>query len=182
MNKTDFIITVKYLHSGAGRLKIFHHSGEKLIKRLSAPCAMGRGVTRNKCEGDLMTPLGAFGFCFAFGFEPDLNTKIEYVRLENTMYWVDDIKSEHYNKLVDVRDTAKDFGSAEHMTDYKGFYDYGLVLDYNKECVTNRGSAIFMHCSDDLSRPTHGCIAVDKRIMRKIIKAVTGKSVIAVFD
>lgn len=182
MNKTDFIITVKYLRSGFGRLKIFHRSGGKFIRRLTVPCAMGCGVTRNKREGDLMTPLGVFGFCFAFGFEDDINTKIKYIRLENTMYWVDDTKSMHYNKLVDLKSSAKDFGSAEHMTDYRGFYDYGLVLSYNKECIPGAGSAIFMHCSNDLKRHTYGCIAVDKRIMREIIKAVTEKSVIAVFD
>lgn len=174
-------ISVKFLYKGRGRLDVFHRCGRGYVRLFSAPCAMGRGVTQNKREGDLNTPLGVFKFLCAFGTDKNPGAKIKYFKLSDTMYWVDDTESKYYNRLVDLSAAERDFKSAEHMTAYPGLYDYGLATSFNKDCIPGRGSAIFMHCIEDLRRPTHGCIAVKKPIMREIIKAVTANSVIAVF-
>lgn len=174
-------IAVKFLYNGRGRLKVFHRRGSRYVCLLSVPCAMGRGVTHNKREGDLNTPLGVFRFLCAFGTDKNPGAKIKYVELSDTMYWVDDTESKYYNRLVDLSAAERDFKSAEHMTAFPGAYDYGLATSFNKNCVPGRGSAVFMHCTEDLCCPTHGCIAVKKPIMREIIKAVTANSVIAVF-
>lgn len=183
MNKEniDLIIAVKFLYQWRGKLAIFCRRGGGYVRLFSAPCAMGRSVTQNKREGDFNTPLGVFGFLCAFGTDKNPGTKIKYVELSDTMYWVDDTESKFYNRLVDLSAAERDFKSAEHMTAYPGLYDYGLATSFNKDCVPGRGSAIFMHCTEDLRRPTHGCIAAEKPIMREIIKAITENSVIAVF-
>ena len=53
----------------------------------------------------------------------------------------------------------------------RGLYDYGLFLDYNRECELGRGSAIFMHCLGEKNY-TAGCIAVPRSLMKEIIKKI----------
>lgn len=123
-----------------------------------------------------MTPHGVFGLCYAFGTEPDPGTRLRYIHITDSMYFVDDINSKHYNTLVDTEKTAADFKTAEQMTDYPGLYDYGLVTDCNSACVPGLGSAIFLHCTDDVRRPTRGCVAIKKPLMLMIAKAATEKT------
>ena len=60
------------------------------------------------------------------------------------------------------------------MIVYAPEYNYGLALDYNKECVPGLGSNIFFHCKG--TKPsTAGCVAVDEKVMRLVL-GMFGKS------
>ncbi len=171
--------------SSVGILSLFKKKGNELNPELIVPCSLGKnGITHNKKEGDLKTPAGVFDLGFAFGICDNPGTGLDYVKLSDTMYWVDDLHSEHYNRLIDTSKCRPDFKSGEHMTDYPGLYDYGITIGYNKDCIPGRGSAIFLHCTDDIRKPTSGCVAVKKPIMLKILKAIAENDapVIAVFD
>lgn len=159
--------------------------GRFLYPELIAPCAIGRnGASRVKTEGDKKTPIGVFDLGIAFGIHDNPNVILDYVKLNDNLYWVDDVNSEYYNKLVDTSEINADFVSAEHMTDYSELYDYGIEIKYNKDCIPKMGSAIFLHCTDDIQKPTSGCVAVTKENMLKILKAITDKenTVIAILD
>ena len=113
------------------------------------------GVGADKAEGDKKTPAGIFDAGFAFGREDNPGTQAQYRKITADSYWVDDADSAYYNTWVEGTDN-KDWSSAEHLADYKG-YDYAFVIDYNTDpVVRGRGSAIFFHCG---TGPTNGCVA-----------------------
>ena len=127
------------------------------------------GVTTNKQEGDVKTPLGEFELGIALGkYEKIKNiNKIKYMQITENLYWVDDIKSKHYNQLVDIASTIKDWNSAEHLIDYPIQYEYLIEIKTNPRNIQAKGSAIFLHCTNNI--PTAGCVTVNKNVMKKII-------------
>ena len=139
-----------------------------------------KGVGYNKKEGDRKTPIGAFNLGIAFGKEKniDIDKSIKFVKINKNLYWVDDANSKSYNKLVDITKTKKDFLSAEHLIDYKTEYEYALEIKVNSKNIVGKGSAIFLHCSNN--KPTKGCIAVDKNNLRKILSIIDKNSVIKI--
>ena len=141
-------------------------------KILSVDGYVGKnGITNNKKEGDLKTPSGIYGFDMAFGIAENPGTKLVYKQISNNDYWVDDPNSKYYNQWVDISKVDKDFKSAEHLSEYKTSYKYGLVINYNtKNIIKGKGSAIFFHVSTN--GPTHGCVSVDEEDMIKILKVV----------
>lgn len=130
-------------------------------------CFIGRnGYTADKHEGDGMSPVGDFGILSAFGIleQPD-SCAFPYVHVNEYTYAIDS-DNEFYNKIVDTEAGGPREG--EHMIDYSPEYNYGLALDYNKECVYGRGSNIFFHCKG-VNEYTGGCVAVDETLMKTII-------------
>ena len=45
-----------------------------------------------------------------------------------------------------------------------------IEIKTNPNNIPDKGSAIFLHCSND--KPTAGCIAVDRNVMKKIVENV----------
>ncbi len=130
------------------------------------------GVTKDKKEGDGKTTLGKFELGIILGKPTNINNKsgLEYRQITKDMYWVDDSKSKHYNQLVDISKVKKDWNSAEHLIDYPIQYEYLIEIKTNPDNIKGKGSAIFLHCSND--RETAGCIAIDRDTMKKIIENI----------
>lgn len=131
------------------------------------------GFTTDKYEKDGKTPLGEFNLGIVMGIYPEneveKSNEIIYKKITDKMYWVDDPESNYYNKLVkDI--SLKDWNSAEHLVDYKVQYEYLIEIKTNLKNIKGKGSAIFLHCSN--GNNTDGCIAVDKEIMKKLIKHI----------
>ena len=88
---------------------------------LSTKAYIGRnGTTDNKIEGDGKTPIGTFKLGKIFGFGNKEKVKAEfnidnYIKITPTMYWVDDSKSTHYNKLVETKEIKKDWQRTEYL-------------------------------------------------------------------
>jgi len=140
------------------------------------------GVTREKEEGDGKTPIGEFNLGIILGTHQEVNNKngLKYLKITNDMYWVDDIKSKYYNQLVDISKVKKDWKSAEHLIDYPIEYQYLIEIKTNPNNIKGKGSAIFLHC--DNNKPTSGCIAVDKEIMKKIVENIDEDTKIEIYE
>lgn len=133
------------------------------------------GTTVDKIEGDLKTPLGKFDLGIVFGFhdrnEIKINDEIEYVRITDSMFWDCDANSETYNRLIyDKIRNMNGLNNFEHLVDYPIEYEYAIEIKTNPMQVSNKGSAIFLHCYND--KPTKGCIAVEKNNLISLIKEI----------
>lgn len=135
------------------------------------------GSTAEKREGDGKTPQGTYQFSQAFGIKEDPGSVLDYHRIVEGDYWVDDSDSPYYNKLVNTNKTKQTWKSAEDMLASAPFYNYGLVLNYNEDCVPGAGSAIFMHCTKSTADTgSQGCIRIPEELMKQVLQSVDEKS------
>jgi L,D-peptidoglycan transpeptidase YkuD (ErfK/YbiS/YcfS/YnhG family) len=119
----------------------------------------GFALPEEKKEGDGRTPIGVYPLEFAFGYAPNIPTKMAYRQATDEDIWVDDIDSPDYNKWVKKGTTKAT--SFELMRRQDDLYMYGIVIGYNRNPVlTGRGSAIFFHVWKGPTEPTAGCIAM----------------------
>jgi L,D-peptidoglycan transpeptidase YkuD (ErfK/YbiS/YcfS/YnhG family) len=138
------------------------------------------GVTINKEEGDLKTPLGTFELGIAFGThtEEEVKTNLEYIKINENLHWVDDINSKYYNQLVDARKVEKDWKSSEHLSDYSKQYEYAIEIKTNPNNIKGKGSAIFLHC--DTGNATAGCVAINREKMLELLKKLQKNAIICI--
>lgn len=141
------------------------------------------GMTNEKKEGDGKTPIGEFKLGVILGMHPkeeiENGIKQKYMQITENMYWVDDPKSRYYNRLVDVSKVEKDWASAEHLIEYPIQYEYLIEIKTNPNNIPGKGSAIFLHCTNN--KPTAGCIAIDKKNMETIIKNINEQTKIKIY-
>ena len=74
-----------------------------IYKDFNEICYIGKnGMTKAKREGDLKTPIGIFKLGIAFGIhkkdEININSSINYIKINKNLYWVDDVNSKYYNQ------------------------------------------------------------------------------------
>ena len=105
------------------------------------------GTTTNKIEGDGKTPIGIYKLGLIFGThykkELKLNENIEYVKINPQLYWVDDINSKYYNKLVDITKVRKDWVTAEHLIEYPKQYEYAIEIKINHDNIPGKRQCYF---------------------------------------
>lgn len=129
------------------------------------------GMSADKREGDRRTPTGTYGFVTAFGILKDPGSRIPYRQLREGDFWVDDSKSPHYNQMVNVSSTARDWDSAEELMRITPSYNYVLALDYNtSDPVAGKGSAIFLHGIHPEKTWTEGCIAIPEEQIKLLVQ------------
>jgi len=144
-------------------------------------CAIGkRGIARKKVEGDNCTPRGKFFFEYLL-YRKDrikaFKAKLKKKSIKANMGWCDDPRSKKYNKLIRFPFSS----GAEKLYLKKRNYDLLLVIKYNrKNILKNKGSAIFLHLTDNRYKPTKGCIAVKKNDFLKILPLIKKKTKIAI--
>lgn len=149
------------------KCELYLYEDKKIVKNISNIVIGKNGITTDKREGDMCTPIGEYNLGISFGIH-DLNITYPYLKINSNLYYIDDSSSQFYNKMVDVTTVKKDWQSAEHLIDYPSQYEYALVIEYNKNCIPNHGSAIFLHVAT--GSYTAGCIAVPKEEMLNILK------------
>lgn len=140
---------------------------KKIINTYAFIGKNGLGKTK---EGDMKTPTGTYKIIKAFGIEDNPGTSLPYIKVDETYYWVDDVNSKYYNKLVSTKHVKRNWGSAEKIVEEEIAYKYVLALNYNQECIPGLGSAIFIHVSK--GSPTAGCIAIPERDMIEVMKNI----------
>jgi L,D-peptidoglycan transpeptidase YkuD (ErfK/YbiS/YcfS/YnhG family) len=144
-------------------------------------CALGRaGVSARKCEGDGATPTGGLrilgGYCRSRR-RPPLRSGLKLETIRADMGWCDAPADANYNRPVRLPCRA----NHEKLLRGDHLYDFCIVLDWNiRPRRRNGGSAIFMHLARPGFRPTEGCIAVDRRVMLRLLPHLSRRTVIHV--
>lgn len=142
--------------------------------------AWGRGVADDaasggpgKKEGDGKAPAGVFRLGTSFGQsrQPLPGVALRYRSLDGNVECVDDVRSEHYNKLVTRQEVGRvDWRSSERMWT-EPLYEWGIVVEHNAPAVTaGAGSCIFLHVWRRAGRGTAGCTAMDGQHLTQMIK------------
>lgn len=126
------------------------------------------GISSNKHEGDGTTPSGDFGVIEALGIKKNPASNIPYCVITEDLYCSSE-QDETYNTIVSRKDVKGELNNSEHLFDYSPQYNYLLFLDFNKECVYGKGSAIFFHCAGP-NPYTAGCVAVSEENMKRILQ------------
>ena len=125
-----------------------------------------------KHEGDGKAPAGLFPLTFAFGSSTDpAKTTLPYTKLDEFTECVDDVKSTHYNTIVNRMQVGNfDWNSSEKMLAVGAQYERGIFVAYNSyPPVRGNGSCIFLHVWKDATTGTSGCTAMERSNLEKIL-------------
>ena len=126
-----------------------------------------QGVSTNVSEYASYTPEGLYSIGTGFGICDDPGTKLDYFKVTENSFWVDDVNSKFYNQHVEGKNNA-DWNSAEHLIDCKPEYNYAAFIEYNTNpIVRGKGSAFFLHVGYS---PTAGCVAIDESAMISVLR------------
>ncbi len=147
--------------------------GRIVAGALAMPCALGRsGTVRDKREGDGATPLGRFAALQAFYRADRLARPRTLLPLAATAPrdgWCDEPRDRNYNRPVRLPYPARH----ERMQRDDVLYDVVIDLAYNRGPIRKgRGSAIFLHCANPGLTPTEGCVAVDRRMVARLLALI----------
>ena len=144
-------------------------------------CQLGSLGVKNaakKIEGDKTTPLGKW-YLETLYYRPDrvLRPKLKKKnvlkinRITKHCAWCDDMKSQYYNKYININNFLSLNISYEKLWREDNVYDILLVISHNvRPIIKNKGSAIFIHCSFPDNRKTAGCVALKKRDLVFLLK------------
>ncbi len=152
---------------------------------LSTPGYVGKNglcLDADHVEGCAQTPIGTYGFNKAFGIAKDPGCTLDYVKVDDDIYWSGDDRNDmHYNEMVDIKDYPDlDMENSEHIVDYVYQYQYCLNISFNDNGSPGRGSAIFLHCLGPEKPYTGGCVSVPENIMKLIMQNVKPDCVVVI--
>ena len=112
------VIVVKRQNDFNKAILIFYENREgRFYKVLETEAFIGKnGMTEEKREGDGKTPKGVYELGLAFGIHDrkaiSIDSSIDYIKINQNLYWVDDVNSIYYNQLVDSREVKNDWKTA----------------------------------------------------------------------
>jgi len=138
-------------------------------------CAIGKnGLKKNKTEGDKSTPKGIFSLgklYYRSDRVPKPETNLTTKKITKNLGWCDISNNKYYNQEV---------SSLKNVNKEKFFrkdskYDYLIIINYNKNKIKNKGSAIFIHLTRDY-KATNGCIAVNENDFLILAKLINKKT------
>ena len=144
-------------------------------------CQVGAGGFKNvakKVEGDKTTPIGKWRLVKLYYradrvLRPKSKKKstLKIKRITKYCGWCDDIRSNYYNKYLNINNHLSPKIGFEKLWREDNAYDIVIQISHNSNpTIKNKGSAIFIHCSFEDNRSTAGCIAVEKRDLIFLIK------------
>lgn len=131
---------------------------------------------RLKQEGDGKSPAGIFKLTTLFSYG-EMESNMNHIQSDSTLYCVDDVNSAHYNQLVSTKHISKDWNSAEDMRRNDVLYKFGVVVAYNTDPVRKGdGSCIFLHVWKSANDATAGCTAMTESNLLMLIEALDKKN------
>ena len=149
-----------------------------IIDDFKLKCCVGKnGLNSNKKEGDYSTPKGLFILKKLYFRKDRVNipkSKIDKKVIKKNMAWCDDPNHKKYNEEIK---TYKKLKESLFRKDHK--YDYLITISYNEKKIPNKGSAIFIHLTDNY-KPTAGCIALKKKNFEILLKLIDKKTKIKI--
>ena len=149
-------------------------------EKLRCKAYLGKNGLDKMREGDVRTPTGDYGFIMAFGAKDDPGSLIPYTKLTDSMYLCGD--RDYYNQFIDSsKIDHRCSNNSEHLIQYIPQYNYALFIDYNKDGVYGKGSAIFLHCFGSYPY-TLGCVSVAEENMKKILRTADTNSRICIYS
>jgi len=142
-------------------------------------CCIGqKGLNSNKKEGDYSTPKGLFNLKKLY-FRKDRvgipKCKLTKKIIKKNMAWCDNPKHKKYNQEIKI--VNKNLKENFYRRDHK--YDYIISISHNEKKIPNKGSAIFIHLTDNY-KPTAGCIALKKKNFEILLKLIDKKTKIRI--
>ena len=150
-----------------------------IIDDFKIKCCVGKnGLKSNKKEGDYSTPKGLFNLEKLYFRKDRINTpkcKIEKKIIKKGMAWCDDPDHKKYNEEVKIYN--QNHRENLYRVDHK--YDYIISISHNAKKIPNKGSAIFIHLTDNY-KPTSGCIALKKKDFEILLKLINKKTKIRI--
>ncbi len=134
-------------------------------------CCIGKnGFKYNKEEGDYSTPKGLFKLRKLY-FRKDrvspTKCKIKKKIITKNMGWCDNPNNKKYNEEIELFN--KEGKERFYRIDNK--YDYLITINHNEKKIPYKGSAIFLHLTDNY-KPTAGCIALKKKDFEILLKLI----------
>lgn len=132
-------------------------------------------------EMDKCTPTGIYTLTEAFGINSNPGSGLPYRQLDGSEYWVDDENSQYYNTMQFGEPNGR-WNSAEKLIDFPGYYNYSIVIDYNRwPVVPGKSSAIFIHC--DMGVYTYGCVAIPQQnLINLLTRLDSSKNPVIIMD
>ena len=150
-----------------------------IIDEFKFRCCIGKkGLNSNKKEGDYSTPKGLFNLKTLY-FRKDRidiqKCKIDKKIIKRNMAWCDDSNHKRYNE--EIKTLNRNLKENLYRKDHK--YDYIISISHNEKKIPNKGSAIFIHLTDNY-KPTSGCIALRKKDFEILLKLIDKKTKIKI--
>ena len=150
-----------------------------IIDDFKIKCCIGKnGLNSNKKEGDYSTPKGLYNLKKLY-FRKDRvgspKCKIIKKSIKKGMAWCDDQTHKKYNE--EIRTYNKNLIENLYRVDHK--YDYIISTSHNEKKIPNKGSAIFIHLTDNY-KPTAGCVALKKKDFEILLKLIDKKTKIKI--
>ena len=142
-----------------------------IIDDFKFKCSIGkRGLNSNKKEGDFTTPKGVFNLKKLYYRKDRVGvpkSKINKKIIRENMAWCDDPKHKKYNE--EIKTQKKKIKESLFRKDHK--YDYVISIKYNEKKIPNKGSAVFIHLTNNY-KSTAGCIALKKKDFEILLKLI----------
>lgn len=144
-------------------------------------CSLGeKGMTGDKKEGDLKTPLGSFPVkeCWYRADRipaPETNLPLREIQPDDG--WCDDPKSPHYNQHVKLPFEP----SHEELSRDDCKYDIIVTLGYNdRPLIPGKGSAIFLHIAPEGYPATQGCVGLAQEDLLELLSRITPSTLLCI--
>tara|TARA_B110001452_G_scaffold90778_1_gene74746 strand:+ start:1804 stop:2292 length:489 start_codon:yes stop_codon:yes gene_type:complete len=150
-----------------------------IIDEFRLKCCIGKnGLNTYKKEGDNTTPKGTFNLNKLYYRKDRIDLimcKIKKKIITKNMAWCDDPNHKEYNK--EIFSYKKNNKENLYRKDHK--YDYLITISHNNKRIPNKGSAIFLHLTNNY-KPTAGCIALKKKDFEILLKLIDQKTKIKI--
>jgi len=163
------------------RLPLDRCRGMVQVGPMRFPCALGRGgTTHAKREGDGASPVGRFRLLGAYYRADRLRrprTGLPLRAIRRHDGWCDDPRDRLYNRPARLPYGA----SCEAMWRDDRVYDAVVDIAWNRgPIVRGRGSAIFLHLARPGFEPTAGCVAVERRVVARLLERLGPRTTIEI--
>jgi len=150
-----------------------------IIDDFKLKCCIGKnGLNCNKKEGDYSTPKGLFNLKKLY-FRKDRvgipKCKIEKKIIKENMAWCDEPNHKKYNEEIKIYN--KRLKENLYRNDHR--YDYVISISHNEQKIPNKGSAVFIHLTDNY-KPTAGCVALKRKDFEILLKLIDKKTKIKI--
>ena len=146
-----------------------------IIDDFKLKCCIGKnGLNSNKKEGDYFTPKGIFNLKKLYFRKERVGIpkcKINKKIIKKNMAWCDDSNHRNYNE--EIKTNNGKLKENLYRKDHK--YDYVISISHNEQKNPNKGSAVFIHLTNNY-KPTAGCIALKKKDFEILLKLINKKT------